>query len=103
MSHFVEYKQSSFWVHFQGLQSIQVPSGEAILEHALDAGIPIRCGCFYGDCTACVSRMIEGSVEQEQATGLSEQQKEEGLVLLCVAHPTTDCTIALGLTDEDVF
>jgi ferredoxin len=94
-----EHHEAGFVIRFlnRDNQEVLVPPSEPILERALDAGVPIRFGCLYGDCTACVSRLVSGQVTQPQATGLSPEQQAEGLVLLCVASPLSDCTILVDL------
>ena len=43
-----------------------------------------------GVCSACQGKLISGSVEMEVSDGLSDDELEEGYILCCVSHPTSD-------------
>lgn len=70
--------------------SYEVPSNKTILEAGLDAKIDMPYSCQSGLCTACRGKCLEGSIKMDEDDGLSDEEKAEGYVLLCVAHPETD-------------
>jgi 2Fe-2S type ferredoxin len=80
-------------------QTINVPETEAILMEAAESGIKIPFECVMGACAACQGKIVSGTVDQSEQIFLSDRQIEEGLVLTCIAKPTSDCTIEVELDD----
>ena len=64
-------------------------------------GINLPNSCCSGVCTSCASRILEGSVEQEDAMGLNDDLREKGFALLCVAYPRSDLHVVIGDQVED--
>lgn len=84
-------KESTVTIHYDGdTHEVKVKKGEFILETALDAGIDLPFSCQSGLCTACRCKKVSGEVEMVEDEGLSESEKEEGFVLICVSHPKTE-------------
>jgi CDP-4-dehydro-6-deoxyglucose reductase len=75
----------------------QVAAEETILDAALDAGFNLPHSCRGGNCGACRARLIAGRVEYPngEPLGLSREEVEQGFVLLCQAHATSDVTMDL--------
>ncbi len=69
--------------------------GETVLAAAMRAELMIPYGCRNGACGTCKSRIIEGEVDYGhfQAGTLTDNEKKQGLALLCVAQPKTDLVI----------
>jgi ferredoxin len=74
-------------------QTIAVPDTETILNEAAEHGIKIPFECVVGACAICESKLISGTVDQEEQMILSENRIAEGYVVTCVAKPTSDCVL----------
>ena len=81
--------------------SFSCPEDQDIISGANINGIDLPNSCFSGVCTSCASRILEGSVEQEDAMGLNDDLREKGFDLLCVAYPKSDLHILNGNQVED--
>ena len=50
--------------------------------------------CRNGSCRTCICRVVRGTVAYRIAwPGLSREEKEEGVILPCVAYPLSDLTL----------
>ncbi|MEG3435501.1 2Fe-2S iron-sulfur cluster-binding protein [Pannus brasiliensis CCIBt3594] len=78
-------------------QTIPVPDTESILDEAAEQGIKIPFECVVGACAVCESKLVSGTVDQEEQMILSEKRVAEGYVVTCVAKPTSDCTLEIAL------
>jgi len=70
-----------------------VSKNKSILEAGLDENIDMPYSCQSGLCTACRGKCVQGEVHMTEEDGLSDEEKAEGYVLLCVGHPKTDDVI----------
>jgi len=49
--------------------------------------------CQGGVCSSCIARVKEGKATMDTNQILTDGEVEEGLILTCQAHPTTDSII----------
>jgi ferredoxin len=70
------------------------PAGLSLLEAALLDGVALPNSCRNGTCRACASRLHAGTIRYRIAwPGLSPDEKDDGLILPCVACPASDVVI----------
>jgi CDP-4-dehydro-6-deoxyglucose reductase/ferredoxin-NAD(P)+ reductase (naphthalene dioxygenase ferredoxin-specific) len=76
-------------------RTLEVPAGQTILDAALDAGIGFPFGCQSGNCGACKSRLLTGTVAMQGYSefALGAEEKAAGLILPCRATPTADAEV----------
>lgn len=72
--------------------TIKIGSDEYILESAEDQGVHLPASCNAGRCITCVSRLLEGEVEQDHVF-LKPAEIDAGFILTCKSYPRSDCVI----------
>lgn len=77
--------------------TLTVGADQPVYDAALAAGVQLPIACRYGGCITCAARLISGRVRQPKATALDRRQSAAGYVLLCVARPTEDCVLEVGV------
>lgn len=83
---------------------LSVGEDETILDVCEANGIILPVACRYGGCITCAGKLISGSVRQPRGTALNRRQSQAGYVLMCVAHPTQDCVVEVGVeTHGDLY
>ena len=81
-------------------QVFAAPSDQPLLLAAQQAGIELPNSCRNGTCRACRCQLTSGSVRYQIAwPGLSLDEKRSGLILPCVAFPTSDVVLAPAAND----
>lgn len=79
-----------------GTQFHAKPS-QTLLQAALQAGVPLRSSCRNGTCRTCLVQLLEGRIRYAiEWPGLSADEKREGCLLPCVAHPLSDVVLGTG-------
>ncbi|WP_213958328.1 MULTISPECIES: 2Fe-2S iron-sulfur cluster-binding protein [unclassified Variovorax] len=72
--------------------------GQSLLRAAQQAGVELPSSCRNGTCRTCLCRMLEGSIRyQIDWPGVSVDERDEGLILPCVAEATSDLTLDVPL------
>ncbi|AOY94867.1 ferredoxin [Cupriavidus sp. USMAA2-4] len=74
-----------------------VAPGQTLLEAALRAGVTLPHSCRNGTCRTCMCKLHAGAVDYRIAwPGLSLDEKEDGMILACVALPRGDVVIEVA-------
>ena len=68
---------------------------QPLLLAAEAAGLAFASSCRNGTCRTCIRRVLSGEVRYRiEWPGLLPEEKREGWVLPCVAHPASDIVLA---------
>ena len=79
----------------------QVEARRPLLDSLRAQGVDLPYGCKYGGCITCAAKLVAGNVDQRRQVALNNRQINNGYVLLCVARPTTDITLEIGVESHD--
>lgn len=66
------------------------PRSRSLIDIMLDAGLDAPYSCQEGECGSCACTLTEGSVEMDNDGALDPEDIEDGYILGCQAHPTSD-------------
>lgn len=64
--------------------------GVNILDAAMDAGVDAPFSCKGAVCCTCKCQVTKGTAKMDMNYALSDAEVEEGFVLACQAHPTSE-------------
>lgn len=79
----------------------RVDSRKPLLDSLRAQGVDLPYGCKYGGCITCAAKLIDGEVNQKTQVALNNRQINNGYVILCVARPTSDCVLEIGVESHD--
>ena len=65
-------------------------NGDTILDAALQQGADLPFACKGGVCCTCKAKLLEGKVTMDVCYGLEPEEIEQGFILTCQSHPTTE-------------
>ena len=69
--------------------TFEMDSKTTILTSTLKEGLDAPYSCQGGICSSCIAKVTEGSAVMTKNTILSEEDINDGLILTCQAHPTS--------------
>lgn len=85
----------------RGGATYTVESQRPLLSTLTEQGADLPYGCKYGGCISCAAKLTAGTIDQRQQVALNNRQINDGYVVLCVARPTSDCTLHVGVESHD--
>ncbi|WP_265943358.1 NADH:ubiquinone reductase (Na(+)-transporting) subunit F [Dechloromonas sp. A34] len=83
-------------------QTIEIEDGQTILDAALRAGIYLPHACCHGLCATCKVQVVDGEVEQGEASSfaLMDFEREEQKCLACCATAQSDLVIEAEIEED---
>ena len=73
------------------IQRIELKSeGASILDALINSGMDAPYSCKGGVCCTCKAKIIEGSAKMDINYSLTDQEVQDGYILTCQAHPTSE-------------
>lgn len=82
-------------------ERLEVAETETILHRCLAEGVVSEYSCRVGMCLACSAEIVEGTVVQPAARGLSAEEATR-YALTCMARPTSDLRLRLGVYPQSL-
>ena len=70
--------------------TFEMDTTNTILAAALKEGIDAPYSCQGGICSSCLAKVTIGKATMDKNTILSDEEVQEGFILTCQAHPTTE-------------
>jgi ring-1,2-phenylacetyl-CoA epoxidase subunit PaaE len=67
--------------------------GDSVLDAAIKQGMDAPYACKGAVCCTCRAKLIAGKVMMDANFALSDEEVEEGYILTCQSHPTTDTVV----------
>lgn len=64
--------------------------GENILDAGMHNGMELPYSCKAGVCSTCKAKLVKGEVDMDIIHGLEPHEIEDGYILTCQAHPTSE-------------
>lgn len=85
---------------FPGGHTFVAKAGQSLLKSMEQDGVAWPKSCQAGTCRTCMGQLLQGKVRYEMEwPGLSAEEKREGWILPCVAHPLGDVALKDPLAD----
>lgn len=84
----------------EGEKKIECNEDEYILDASERQNVELPYSCRGGSCSTCAAKLIEGKVDNEEQSYLSDEQLNQNYVLLCTCYPKSDCIIETHKEDE---
>ncbi|GAA1479835.1 ferredoxin--NADP reductase [Gordonia sinesedis] len=72
------------------MHTLSWPRKRSLVDIMLAAGLDAPYSCQEGECGSCACTLVEGTVEMDNSGALDPEDIEDGYILGCQAHPTSD-------------
>ena len=69
---------------------LTIDDDKNIVQALLDKNIEPPYSCLSGTCSSCMAKLEKGEVAMDVSIGLEDDEKENGYILTCQAHPLTE-------------
>lgn len=67
-----------------------IPSNKTILDVLIDQKYDPPYSCTSGACSTCMAKVTKGSIKMDACFALDDDEIEEGYILTCQSHPTSE-------------
>ena len=72
------------------VHTLEMDRKTLVLDAVLKAKIDAPYSCQGGVCSTCIARVTAGTAKMEKNQILTDSELEEGFILTCQAHPTSE-------------
>ena len=72
------------------MSTVKVLMDGKTFQMEVDEDIDIPFSCQSGICSSCIGKLNEGKVEMEVNDGLSDEELENGYILICQSFPRSE-------------
>jgi ferredoxin len=76
-----------------GLKSVACGANEYVWDAAARQDVSLPAICHQGRCLTCASKLVSGSVDQQDADSYFPDDRDAGFILLCRAKPLSNLEI----------
>jgi len=84
-------------------RTYEVSRDKPLLHSLLEQGVDLQFDCLFGHCSRCLLVMRAGEVDHHDVPGISEEERQAGLILPCSSKPISENITINLVKPSDLF